>query len=850
MLERIRVLFYSGITLIFVMSGVVAASLYDARNSVRNAAEQQLNNLALTLERDIGRSLTAFDLSIRASVSGMSTPGLTTLDRRVRQAILFDGAIKAEGYRGVFITNAAGDNIYDSLGDQARPINISDRPFFRAHQAQDNLGLIISPPLLSHVTGRWVLALTRRINHPDGTFAGVAVGTIELDWFQSLFSALNVGKHGIINLVTSDGVLLARRPNGSSDLGRDMRGSVLFHYLAQASSGTFETNSLQDGERRLYAYRQIANLPIIVGVGFQLHEIYAAWVTKALILGGVMLIVAGFAVASVVGLRRELVRRTLAERAAAEAGRQHMEALARLDALFKHSVDSMVIASVQPGGSFTYEAVNPVWHQLTGVAVDKAIGRSPEECLPSGMASPILTAWHTCFRERRAVPFVFTVQNGPELREWEASVAPVIDASGVVKRLISVGRDVTERNRLEANLRQSQRMEAVGQLTAGVAHDFNNLLQAIIGALELAQDRPELDAQRRNFITVAESAASRASTLVHRLLAFSRKQPLKFDSINPVQIFSDISALLVSALGGRVKVVTKADDGVWPVHADAGQLENCLVNLVVNARDAMPAGGMITIRAFNATPAAVQNVGLPRGDYVCFTVQDEGIGMSADVIARALEPFFTTKELGKGTGLGLSMVHGFARQSGGELRLDSTAGRGTIVSLWLPRAHAVTHDAGWRQPPSSAFLNLGTSQVVLVEDEESVREMLSHVLVQAGFTPVAFARADAALQFLQSGQPCVLLITDQSMPGMKGSELITEVMRLWPNLPALLITGFDKVNGLEEGDGRFTILQKPFRRNAFLEQIQTLLHMPLECGEPPYEVATEESNVVVMRHVS
>jgi len=850
MLGRIRLLFYSGMALIVVMLGVVAASLYDARNSVRTAAEQQLNNLALTLEQDIGRSINAFDLSIRAAVTGMSTPGLSSMDPQLRQAILFDGAIKAEGYRGVFITNAAGQNIYDSMGPQARPVNIADRAFFRAQQAQDNLGLIISPPLLSRFTGTWVLALVRRINHPDGTFAGVAVGTIEIAWFQSLFNALNVGNHGIINLVSTDGVLLARRPNASPQLGGDMRGSMLFHYLAHARSGTFETKSLQDGEMRLYAYRKIANLPIIVGVGFQLWEMYAAWITKALILGGVMIIVTGCAIMSAVGLQCELVRRTRAERAAAEAGQQHMEALARLDALFKHSVDSMVIASVLPSGRFIYEALNPVWEQLTGVAAEEAIGRSPRECLPSHLAAAILTAWETCCRECRAVPFVFAVQKHTELREWEGSVAPVTDATGVVQRLISVSRDVTERNRLEASLRQSQRMEAVGQLTAGVAHDFNNLLQAIIGALELAQDRPELDTQRRNFITVAESAASRASTLVHRLLAFSRKQPLKFDSINPTQIFSDISALLVSALGAHVKVVTKADDNIWPVHADVGQLENCLVNLAVNARDAMPAGGTITIRAFNATQVAVQNLGLPTGHYVCFTVQDEGIGMTADVMARALEPFFTTKELGKGTGLGLSMVHGFARQSGGELRIESTLGLGTTVSLWLPRAYEVSNAAPWLQSPTNEFVNLGTSQVVLVEDDESVREMLSHVLMQAGFSPVEFARADAALQFLQTGQPCVLLVSDQSMPGMKGSELITEVMRLWPHLPTLLITGFDKVNGLEEGVERFTILQKPFRRSSFLEQIQTLLHMPLVYSEVSDEVEIEENKVVVMRQVS
>jgi PAS domain S-box-containing protein len=371
--------------------------------------------------------------------------------------------------------------------------------------------------------------------------------------------------------------------------------------------------------------------------------------------------------------------------AIAQRERQYEEALRRLDILFANSIDMLVLARITPDGDFAYEAVNPSWERLMGVPASTALGRSPRDCLSPDAANTIIANWTACIRERRALSFQYN-PHGPDLFDVESTCVPVYEEDSETQHLICVARDVTERNKLEASVRQMQRMEAMGQLTAGVAHDFNNLLQTIVSALELLAEQPEIHPEAQEYVTVAEAAAQRGTTLVHRLLAFSSKQPLEPVLLRPDDVIENLRGLLATTLGPRIRVETNVDTGVWPVKADSVQLENCLFNLVINARDAMPNGGVLRFGACNRDAASALAEGLPAGEYVRFVVQDSGTGMAPETLARAVEPFFTTKPIGKGTGLGLSMVHGFARQSGGDVRIDSMPGLGTIMNLWLPRA--------------------------------------------------------------------------------------------------------------------------------------------------------------------
>ncbi len=531
--------------------------------------------------------------------------------------------------------------------------------------------------------------------------------------------------------------------------------------------------------------------------------------------------------------------------------RQQAEARARLDALFLNSQDAMVVVRLGLDDSFTYEAVNPVWARKNGLSADQAVGRTLEQCLPPDRVRIARAAFRQCVEEQRACAYEYRVgADQPGLNQatdWEASVVPVFDDEGVVHRVVSVARDVTQRNQLEAGLRQMQRMDAVGQLTAGLAHDFNNLLQAILGALEFLHDERDLTPQARECIAISEDAASRGATLVHRLLAFSSKQPLAPVAISPASVFEDLSVLLATTVRARVRIETRIDAD-WIVRADGSQLESCLFNLVLNARDAMPRGGVLRLSADNMSPAQAQEAGLPPGEYVRFEVTDTGTGMAPETLARALEPFFTTKPIGQGTGLGLSMVQGFARQSGGDVRISSEQGVGTSVELWLPRDLSPASEPP--RPGCAESSDPGFGRVLIVDDEPAVRRMLEMVLRKAGFSPIAFEDGDAALAHLQAGNPCDLLITDQSMPAMSGSDLIAAGHRFRPGLPTILITGYEKVSGLDQLQGRVTVLRKPFAAPILLQQVQALLGSvaPRDAGPHPTAADLQAGrNVVLLR---
>jgi PAS domain S-box-containing protein len=526
-------------------------------------------------------------------------------------------------------------------------------------------------------------------------------------------------------------------------------------------------------------------------------------------------------VALILVLRGEFRRRGRVKQANSLVAQEHAAALARLDSLFQHSSDSMFIARVEPDGNFRFESVNPIWQQLSGIPAEHALGRSPLECMPSAPAAMVLGEWRRCVDGRQPVHYSYTLDLPGGSRDWEVAATPVLVGDEPVARIIGVGRDVTERHRVEAQLRQAHRMEAVAQLTTGIAHDFNNLLQAILGSIEVMREEPGLPEEGQVCLAVAEEAARRGATLTHRLLAFSRKQALDPVVLWPRDYMTDIATQFVGALPARIGVVCKVDDQVWPVKVDGDQFAQCLFSLAMNARDAMAEGGTLVLRVENQLVMRGEAGGLPAGDYVRFDVADAGVGMSPEDLARAFEPFFTTKPIGTGAGLGLSMVDGFARQSGGSVQITSILGAGTTVSLLLPRAEESAQTVAERIAVTT--IQPGYGRVLLVDDEVSVRQMLLLMLKKAGFAAVAVDSAEAALALLNAGERCQLLVTDQSMPGMTGCDLIGETSRLWPSLPTMLITGYDKVNGLEQLDGRVTVMRKPFDRAAFLHQVNALI---------------------------
>ena len=391
-----------------------------------------------------------------------------------------------------------------------------------------------------------------------------------------------------------------------------------------------------------------------------------------------------------------------------------------------------------------------------------------------------------------------------------------------------------QRDRVEEALRQSSKMEAIGQLTGGLAHDFNNLLAAISGSLEMIQIRAEQGrpADISRYVTMAMTSTANAAALTHRLLAFARRQTLEPKPVDLNALVSSMVELLRSTLGPSIQLEIRLQPGLWRLLCDPNQLENVLLNLVINARDAMPDGGQLVIVTDNAiTPdrrGAFASVllDLPPGDYVAFHVSDTGTGMTPDVIRRAFDPFFTTKPLGKGTGLGLSMAYGFVAQSGGQIDLRSDAGQGTTVSIYLPRyavAAELHSDLELEIGPSGALTN---GVVLLVEDEPAVRTLIVDMLTDCGYTVLEADDGPSGLELVAHASRLDILVTDVGLPGgMNGRQLADAAWKLRPSLKVLFITGYadGAVVGNRLLDDRMQVMTKPFKLDAFAAKVQEII---------------------------
>ena len=401
-------------------------------------------------------------------------------------------------------------------------------------------------------------------------------------------------------------------------------------------------------------------------------------------------------------------------------------------------------------------------------------------------------------------------------------------------RIYAVARDVTAEkaaaDRLKATeeaLRQSHKMEAVGQLTGGIAHDFNNLLTGIVGSLDLLQTR--LDQGRTEnvarYINAAMTSANRAAALTHRLLAFARRQPLIPKPVDANHLIVSLEDLLRRTIGEAIDLEIAAASELWCTLCDPNQLESALLNLAINARDAMPEGGKLTITTANASIAgsdAAAPALLP-GDYIRIDVADTGTGMSAEVAARAFDPFFTTKPIGQGTGLGLSMIYGFARQSNGHVLIDSKHGAGTSVRLYLPRHHGEAGDE--RLPPSAQDEPPGAGETVLVvEDEPVVRGVIVEMLQDQGYRVLEAVDGPSGLKILRE-QRIDLLVTDVGLPGMNGRQLADQARESRPDLKILFITGYAENVAIAKGflQPGMEMITKPFELDKLSQRIREMV---------------------------
>jgi PAS domain S-box-containing protein len=495
----------------------------------------------------------------------------------------------------------------------------------------------------------------------------------------------------------------------------------------------------------------------------------------------------------------------------------------------EQSADGIVITDAQ--GTIQY--VNPAFSRVSGYSREEALGKNPR-ILKSGMHDEAYyrKLWTTILGGEIWQDEITNRRNDGSLYPEQMTITPVRDQRGEITHFIAIKTEVTERKRLEQQLRQAQKMEAVGRLAGGVAHDFNNLLTIISGYGGLLLEHPGTIEPLRGYVNEIKNASGRAASLTRQLLAFSRQQVLAPRVLGLNAVVANIENMLKRLIGEDIDLVTILGESLWPVKADPGQLEQVLLNLAVNARDAMPNGGVLTIETANVemdSTSAQSHIPLLPGPYVLLAFNDTGIGMDAETQARIFDPFFTTKEKGKGTGLGLATVYGIVKQSGGYIWVYSEVGKGTTFKIYLPRTEDEVDESG---PGQSGFkAQQGTETLLLVEDEEAVRALVRNILKQKGYRVLEASRGDEALELAeQYWGPIDLLVTDVVMPQMSGRELARRLADLHPQIKVLYISGYaDNAvwyqGGLNSG-GAF--LQKPFSPEALAHKVREAL------GSPPH----------------
>jgi PAS domain S-box-containing protein len=511
-----------------------------------------------------------------------------------------------------------------------------------------------------------------------------------------------------------------------------------------------------------------------------------------------------------------------------------------------NSIDQMVW-STRPDGFHDY--YNDRWYEYTGVPFGSTDGEAWAELFHPDDRERSWVMWRHSLATGDFYRIEYRLRHHSGQYRWVlGSAQPVRDESGTITRWFGTCTDIQDivdarevlarsRGELEAEivarterlmateeqLRQAQKMEAVGQLTGGIAHDFNNMLAVVIGALDLLERRlakGQTDVDR--YVTAARDGATRAAALTHRLLAFSRQQPLAPAPIDANEMVGGMIELLVRTLGEGVNVETRLPGGLWRAMADRNQLENVILNLAVNARDAMPDGGRLTIETGNVAVTAeeAERHDIAPGDYIEIAVADTGSGMPPEVAARAFDPFFTTKGVGKGTGLGLSQVFGFVRQSGGRVRIDTAPGQGTRVSIWLPADHAAAPPAPAKDKARDIPRARPGEVVMVVEDEERVRAFSTEALRELGYTVVDARDGPEALRMIGRGQQVSLLFSDVVMPEMSGRELAVLARARLPGVKVLLTSGYAPESA--DGPDR-AILSKPFDIDQLAEHARAAL---------------------------
>jgi PAS domain S-box-containing protein len=817
-----RIIVLSGLVLAILCDAFVAQILSVNYWETYRATEAANGDLARALEEYMLRNMQGVDLLLSTTIEALEQkPSLLSAGN---PALINELKRRVAPYptaKSIVVLDADGNMLGDALGNEAsgRPANFADRAYYKVQRDDPGRGLFIDVPLTSRVPpkGRFI-AVSRALLAADRSFGGIVFVALDYHILQQFFLSLDVGQRGTVTLYRDDGKILLRAPNADEFAGRDVRSTLLFtRYLPQAPSGSFKGRGILDGTSRSISYRRVAGMSLVVSVARDPVEFLAGWKNNALyyslIAAGLNLLIVGFGL----GLARQWRLRAKSEQALRDNLEQHQLVTENVPALIVH---------VGADGHIRYaNRVALEWYALPSA---EAIGSrkiddfiDPLRLGEARLKIEAALAGRTTRGEEKAA-----FPDGCE-RWCETIRVPDCGHDGTVRGYFVLSVDITERKRIEDELHQARKMEAIGQLTGGVAHDFNNILTVITGTIEIlgdaVKDRPHL-AQIANMIS---AAAARGADLTKHLLAFSRRQPLQPRSTDVNALLIDAARLLRPTLGEDIEIESMLAHDLAPALIDPSQLSTAILNLALNARDAMPSGGKLTLETRNVVldeHYARHNIEVRPGYYVMIAVSDTGVGIPGKLLDKVFEPFFTTKDAGKGSGLGLSMVYGFVKQSDGHIKIYSEEGHGTSVKLYLPRAagapEALTADTGISGSAQ------GDEFILLVEDDALVREYVMTQISRFGYHTQSASNAAEALAIIDRGERIDLLFTDVMLPGgMNGRQLATEAQKRRPGLKVLYTSGYTENVLVHHGrlDPGVLLLPKPYLSSDLARMLRTAL---------------------------
>jgi PAS domain S-box-containing protein len=816
-----------GVILVLALGLVWAFIAYDLQRLSRLMAagnRAQTENLALAFAEEVSSSINSVDYTlVDLRDEWRSRPQEFAQTVRARQAFLE----RDVGFQ-VAIIDAAGRLAYSSADPQAKPVDLSDREHFRVHIDSEVDRLFVSSPVLGRVSNRWSIQFTRRILDRAGRFAGVIVLSVAPSYFSRFYTKIRLPADSSVALVRSNGEILARSPQPELVLGRSMRSAALPPGAGQ--SGSSEADSQVDGVRRLYAWRSLPGRDLAVVIGQAVDALEAPYRAQRR-----TYVRAGAGISLILLLFGYFWIRTMVQRA------RDLDALsrseARMQVILENSHDAFVAADTE--GRITD------WN----TKAEATFGRSRADVLGKRLVDIIIP------EEQRAAHQAgfarFTASGKSTLIDKVIEVEALHRSGRRIPVELALGgfrseggfvahafiRDIgarKEAQRVEAQqkkaleearsaLHHAQKLEAIGKLTGGVAHDFNNVLQVISGNLQLLQVLFPHNDQLQARVASAIGAVDRGAKLSGQLLAFARRQPLQPRRVDMRSTIENMRDLLVRAVGEAIRVQTVIPRDLWPVFVDPNQLENVVLNIALNARDAMSGQGSLTLELSNVvlgSSPALPNSELAPGEYVELKIMDTGTGMDKETMERAFEPFFTTKPEGAGTGLGLSMAYGFLKQSGGHIRIASALGEGTTVSIYLPRSLAAAPEISEEPEDGPAR---GSETILVVEDDAEVQETTVATLEELGYHVLKADDGERALDIVKRRPHIDLLFTDVVMPGRySGPEMAREAQRLLPGLSVLYTSGYTRdalgKDGLLE-PGIF-LLRKPYQREQLARAVR------------------------------